>query len=168
MELALLTLTVADRELFVPRSPTMDQNAQNLAQTSLGGSAVSARDNLDVQGNPLLARFTTERDRRLASLPPVTDVDWRGNKAKDCKGAGQLRAAQVQRVGITAPDGCACVSCGKGFGPFATCRVLILDGEPWFSGACANCSFNAGGKGCSFRKCPSFLTLSRTFANSCR
>jgi hypothetical protein len=75
MELALLTLTAADHELFVPRSPIIDQNAQNLAQTSLGGPAVTARVNLDVHGNPLLARFTTERDRRLASLPPVTDVD---------------------------------------------------------------------------------------------
>ena len=152
----MLTWTVADsdNELFVPLSPKMDQTAHNLARTSLDGPAEAAKINLDASGNPLLDRFTTERDRRLASLPPVTDVDWRGNKAKDCKGAGQLRAAQVQRVGFPAPDGCACVSCGKGFGPFSTCRVLILDGEPWFSGACANCSFNAGGKGCSLRKCP--------------
>lgn len=145
-------LVEADNELFVPLSPKMDQNVRNLAQTSLSGPPVPAKVNLDAQGNPLLDRFTTERDRKLAALIPVADVDWRGQKAKDCKGPGQLRAAQVQRVATAAPDGEACVPCSKGFGPFASCRVLVLDGEPWFHGACANCSFNAGGKGCSFRK----------------
>jgi hypothetical protein len=112
----------------------------------------STKVNLDADGNPLLDRFTTERDRKLAALPPVISVDWRGQKAKDCKGPGQLRAAQVQRVATAAPDGGACLPCSKGFGPFASCRVLVVDGEPWFQGACANCSFNAGGKACSFRK----------------
>jgi len=56
----------------------MEQNARDLAQASISdlpAPSGPAKINLDASGNPLLDRFTTERDRKLAALTLVISVD---------------------------------------------------------------------------------------------
>lgn len=118
-----------------------------------GPSDSSPKAGVDQDVNPRLDLSTTKHDLKLVDVPASVSVDWRDGKVKDCNATSQRRAAQAQRLATIAPVGEACTSCGKGDGPFASCRVLVLGGELWFGGACANCAFNAGGENCSIREC---------------
>ena len=131
--------------------------AESFASSSVGPETSDSTipplaNGLDGHGNPDLTLFKTEGERKLASLTPIRNVDWRGGRVKDCNGPSQRRATQVQRIGTAAPSGGSCDACGSGFGPFSTCVVLVHDGQPHYSGACTNCSFNGNRKACSFRK----------------
>lgn len=107
---------------------------------------------VDERGNPITADFRTDLELRLLRAPILQDVDWRGGIIKDCRTATGKRTAVVQQTGMKAPAGQACKNCRSGFGPFASCRVLVIEGHVIFAGGCASCNFNSGGKNCSFRK----------------
>jgi hypothetical protein len=100
--------------------------------------------------------FVTVLDKKLLSAPVVRDLDWRNDEPKSCRTNNSKRAAYVQQSGVKAPVGEACANCGSGSGPFDSCVVQVVKGEIVFSGACASCNFNSGGKNCSFREfsCP--------------
>ncbi|GLI82271.1 hypothetical protein PoHVEF18_010701 [Penicillium ochrochloron] len=71
---------MADNELFVPLAKITRSLRTSISQATLYDPAApvnSTKVNLDADGNPLLDRFTTERDRKLAALPLVISVDWR-------------------------------------------------------------------------------------------
>ncbi|KAJ5160689.1 uncharacterized protein N7482_007693 [Penicillium canariense] len=118
---------------------------------AIGGDAPSSIIGLDKQNNPITSSFVTDLERLILKAPPLQDVDWRGIP-KLCHKNTHLRAAYVQRAGTLAPQGEACRSCENNCGPFATCRTLVVDGIAIFGGACANCTFHAGGHKCSYRE----------------
>lgn len=107
-------------------------------------------------GNPILPVGGTPLDVELKRVPLLRDVDWRRGEMKPISTVMARRAAIVQQAGMVAPVGKVCGYCSRGLGPFASCVVLVFEGTPHFKGSCANCNFNAGGKGCSHRM-PSFL-----------
>ncbi|KAJ5191441.1 uncharacterized protein N7498_010426 [Penicillium cinerascens] len=109
---------------------------------------------VDECGNPITVDFRTHFERRLLRAPILQDVDWRGGKIKNCREPIAKHAAVVQRTGMEAPAGQACKNCRGGCGPFASCRVLVIEGHVIFAGGCASCNYNSSGKKCSFRKAP--------------
>ena len=109
---------------------------------------------VDERGNPITVDFRTDLGLRLLRAPILRDVDWRGGNIKDCRTEVAKRAAVVQQTGMEAPARQACKNCRGGFGPFTSCRVLVIEGYVVFAGGCASCNFSSCGYNCSFRKAP--------------
>ncbi|KAJ5651207.1 uncharacterized protein N7484_004930 [Penicillium longicatenatum] len=135
---------------------------QDGSQLDEFGQKPSDIPGLDTSGNPLRSHFESNYEKNLLLALPitsthVTDVDWRENNRKPITGSiarggsTPRRAAFMQQVGISAPNGYACDFCRRGCGPFESCKIAIVHGRLLFNGACANCAWGAQTHKCSFR-----------------
>ncbi|CAG8024602.1 unnamed protein product [Penicillium nalgiovense] len=108
---------------------------------------------LDTTGLPLLRNFLTAFEQKIRDLHPErTELDWREGIRKPVRSAVARRAAHGQLCGVEAPADQKCTACAQGTrNTFEHCRIVFMDTEAQWLGACASCAFSGTGHKCSFR-----------------
>ncbi len=112
---------------------------------------------LDTRDNVLLSTFVQRPDADFLKAVQNShslkrDVEWRDSVLRPCATQSRKRACIVQQADQRAKESEECRSCGNGYGPFKSWRVLAYGDQILFNGACGNCGFNSGGNKCSLRE----------------
>ncbi|OQE16262.1 hypothetical protein PENFLA_c028G00081 [Penicillium flavigenum] len=108
---------------------------------------------LDTTGLPLLRNFLTAFEQKIRDLHPErTELDWKNGVRRPVRSAVARRAAHGQLCGVEAPADQKCTACAQGRNnTFENCRIVFVDTEAQWMGACASCVFSGTGHKCSFR-----------------
>ncbi|KAJ5654827.1 hypothetical protein N7490_001830 [Penicillium lividum] len=89
---------------------------------------------VDCNGDPLLKLYASPTERAILRVPPERHIDWREGKGKPINSPANRRATYSQQFGYEAPKTKECLCCRNKNGPFASCRVAVIDDKVQFSG----------------------------------